>query len=300
MRRQDSWRTGAGHGEDTARCCDAEDLLDSLSEVVFRTDAEGRWTYLNRAWTTLTGFDIATSLRARFLDYVHPDEVEYTATLFMSAVAGGADHCHHETRYRTRDGSYRRVQIRATVVRDTAGAVVGNIGTILDVTAARRDEKTIREHAALLELVSAGVPAGELPVGVAVYDADLRLWRGSPLIDEIAGVPQLVGDRLAQLTERLSPAGSHQRSLDGEWGMIAAALRTHHTQVGDLDLRGEHGLARSMRITVIPWLRGGEEMLALVFTDISDLRRAEREARTLCQRAERGRAWLAASAEITT
>ncbi|WP_035953696.1 histidine kinase, partial [Parafrankia sp. EUN1f] len=46
--------------------------------------------------------------------------------------------------------------------------------------------------------------------------------------------------------------------------------------------------------------RGGEEMLALVFTDISDLRRAEREARTLCQRAERGRAWLAASAEITT
>ncbi|EFC78708.1 hypothetical protein FrEUN1fDRAFT_8172, partial [Parafrankia sp. EUN1f] len=154
--------------------------------------------------------------------------------------------------------------------------------------------------AALLELVSAGVPAGELPVGVAVYDADLRLWRGSPLIDEIAGVPQLVGDRLAQLTERLSPAGSHQRSLDGEWGMIAAALRTHHTQVGDLDLRGEHGLARSMRITVIPWLRGGEEMLALVFTDISDLRRAEREARTLCQRAERGRAWLAASAEITT
>ncbi|WP_200931413.1 PAS domain-containing protein [Frankia sp. R43] len=297
---QEPWQTGVGHGGDAARCCDAEDLLDSLSEVVFRTDAEGRWTYLNRAWTTLTGFDVVASLGARFLDYVHPDEVEYTVTLFMSVVAGGADHCHHETRYRTRDGSYRRVQIRATVVRDAAGAVVGNIGTILDVTAARRDEQTIGEHAALVELVSAGVPAGELPLGVALYDADLRLWRGSPVIDEIAGVPQRVGDRLAHLTERLSPAGPHQRCLGGEWGMIAAALRTHHAQVGDLDLKAAHGPARSMRITVIPWTRRGEEMLALVFTDITDLRRAEREARRLCQQAERGRAWLAASAEITT
>ncbi|EFC82237.1 hypothetical protein FrEUN1fDRAFT_4626 [Parafrankia sp. EUN1f] len=40
-------------------------------------------------------------------------------------------------------------------------------------------------------------------------------------------------------------------------------------------------------------------MLAPVFTDITDLRRAEREARRPCQQAERGRAWLAASAEIT-
>ncbi|CUU59176.1 PAS domain S-box-containing protein [Parafrankia irregularis] len=300
LQRGDSRRTGAGRDGDAARGREAEDVLDSLSEVVFRTDAEGRWTYLNRAWTTLTGFDVVASLGARFLDYVHPDEVEYTVTLFMSVVAGGADHCHHETRYRTRDGSYRRVQIRATVVRDTAGAVVGNIGTILDVTAARRDEKTIGEHAALLDLVSTGVPVGELPVGVALYDADLRLWRGSPVIDEIVGVPQCVGDRLDQLTERLSPAGPHQRCLGGEWGMIAAALATHHAQVGDLDLRGEHDSARSVRITVIPWLRGGEEMLALVFTDITDLRRAEREAHRLCRRAERGRAWLAASAEITT
>ncbi|ABW14023.1 putative PAS/PAC sensor protein [Parafrankia sp. EAN1pec] len=300
-RRQGPCRTGAGHGGDTAGCCDAGDLLDSLGEVVFRTDAEGCWTYLNRAWTTLTGFDVVASLGAQFLDYVHPDEVEATVALFMGVVAGGADHCHHETRYRTRDGSYRRVQIRATVLRDAAGVVVGNTGTILDVTAARRDAQTVGEHAALLELVSAGVPAGELPVGVAVYDADLRLWRGSPVLDQIARVPQRVGDRLAQLAERLSPAaGPRQRSLGGEWGMIAAALRTHHAQVGDLDLVGERGTGRSMRVTVIPYVRGGEEMLALVFTDITDLRRAERELRRLYEQAERSRAWLAASTEITT
>nr|MDT0666225.1 PAS domain-containing protein [Micromonospora sp. DSM 115978] len=52
----------------------ATELLDTLSDVVFRTDADGRWTYLNQAWTTLTGFDVESSIGARFLEYVHPDD----------------------------------------------------------------------------------------------------------------------------------------------------------------------------------------------------------------------------------
>ena len=31
------------------------DLLDRLGAVVFETDAAGNWTYVNRAWTDITG-----------------------------------------------------------------------------------------------------------------------------------------------------------------------------------------------------------------------------------------------------
>ncbi|MBA2272533.1 MAG: hypothetical protein H0W21_01325, partial [Actinobacteria bacterium] len=34
------------------------DVLDKLSEIVFETDPVGNWTYLNRAWTTITGFGV--------------------------------------------------------------------------------------------------------------------------------------------------------------------------------------------------------------------------------------------------
>ncbi|MBL7492434.1 PAS domain-containing protein, partial [Frankia sp. AgW1.1] len=61
-----------------------------MAEVVFRTDAEGRWTYLNPAWTRLTGFDIDASLGNRFIDYVHPEELEHTIALFMAVVVGRA------------------------------------------------------------------------------------------------------------------------------------------------------------------------------------------------------------------
>ncbi|MCK9903682.1 PAS domain-containing protein [Frankia sp. Cpl3] len=257
------------------RRVDAARLLDTLGEVVFQTDAEGRWTYLNKAWERLTGFETGPSLGTRFLDYVHPDELEHTITLFMGVVAGGADHCHHETRYRTRDGSYRRVQIRAMVIRDETGAVVGNTGTILDASTSHHGTETIGEHAALLELVPAQVGGGDLPVGVAVYGADLRLRRTSPVIDRIAGAPQRLGTPLSDLVDLLWPADPRQRPLGGEWGMVPTALRTNHAQTGDLDVTVGRGPVMSLRVSVIPSLQDGEEVLAVVLTDITDLRRAE-------------------------
>ncbi|CUU59222.1 PAS domain S-box-containing protein [Parafrankia irregularis] len=258
---------------------DALRLLDTLGEVVFQTDAEGRWTYLNQAWTRLTGFEVGPSLGSRFLDYVHPDELQHTIALFMAVVAGGADHCHHETRYRTRDGSYRRVQIRAMVIRDDAGEVVGNTGTILDVTASRHGTETIGEHAALLELVSAQVPGGDLPVGVALYGgADRRLRRASPVIDRIAGRPQRIGTPLAHLVELLRPVDPRQwqRALSGPWGLISTAITTRQAQTGDIDVTVGNGPVLSLRVSVIPYAQDGDDLLALVLADVTDLRRAER------------------------
>ncbi|CAI7978045.1 putative PAS/PAC sensor protein [Frankia sp. Hr75.2] len=282
----------SGPGRAAAAETSAANLLDSLSEVVFRTDAEGRWTYLNRAWTTLTGYDVGPSLGARFLDYVHPDEVEYTTALFMGVVRGGADHCHHETRYRTRHGGYRQVQIRANVLRGPSGEVLGNTGTILDVTDSRLGAEAVGEHATLLELITAGTDPEELPTGVAVYDRDLRLRRGSPVVDRLVGAQLLPGDPLDRLVELLHPADWQTRSLGGDWGLVALALRTRRAQLGDLELAGERGTGRALRASVIPFDQGGEEMAALVLSDITDLRRAERQQAGLARLGQRALADL--------
>ena len=49
-------------------------LVDHLKEVVFETDRQGCWTYLNRSWTELTGFSVADSLGRPFLDFVFADD----------------------------------------------------------------------------------------------------------------------------------------------------------------------------------------------------------------------------------
>ena len=95
-----------------------QSVLDSLAEVVFRTDPAGNWTYLNPAWTAITGFPVAATLGTNFLDYVHPDERDHTVALFMAVVAGGGRYCHHQARYRTADGQYRWIDLRATLLED--------------------------------------------------------------------------------------------------------------------------------------------------------------------------------------
>ncbi|WP_018640115.1 PAS domain-containing protein [Parafrankia elaeagni] len=268
------WSRGGGAGR--AAETSAVHLLDLLSEVVFRTDADGRWIYLNRAWTDLTGYEVGPSLGARFLDYVHPDEAAYASAVFADLARGTTGQCLYETRYRTRDGGYRRVQIRATVLRGPAGEVLGNTGTIVDVSGSRFAVQVVGEHATLLESVTAG-RSDELPTGVAVYDRDLRLRRSSGAVERLVDVPLRVGDPLDRLAERARPADWRSRSLSGNWGLVPVALRTGRAQLGDLELVGAGGAGRSLRASVIPYEEGGEELAAVSLCDVTDLRRAERQ-----------------------
>jgi PAS domain S-box-containing protein len=121
------------------------DVSDELEEVVFQTDPEGRWTYLNRAWTAMTGYTPEETLGRHFLEFVHPEERAATVAMFQRVVGGGASFCHHETRYRTAAGGYRWVELRAHVMYDGEGNLVGNAGTMMDISLRRSTEAALHE-----------------------------------------------------------------------------------------------------------------------------------------------------------
>jgi PAS domain S-box-containing protein len=50
-------------------------VVESLNEVVFHSDAQGRWTFLNRAWSDITGLSVEESVGRTFLDFAHPDDL---------------------------------------------------------------------------------------------------------------------------------------------------------------------------------------------------------------------------------
>ena len=54
-------------GEDRYRL-----VIDNLREVVFQTDPQGRWSFLNPAWKEITGFGVEETLGKSFLDSIHP------------------------------------------------------------------------------------------------------------------------------------------------------------------------------------------------------------------------------------
>ncbi|MFP4007605.1 MAG: PAS domain S-box protein, partial [Spirulinaceae cyanobacterium] len=67
---------------------------------------DGYFQRLNPAWETTLGYSIAELKSQPFLTWVHPDDLETTATE-AGNIAEGGNTLWFENRYRTRDGSYR-------------------------------------------------------------------------------------------------------------------------------------------------------------------------------------------------
>ncbi|MBX6341155.1 MAG: EAL domain-containing protein, partial [Thermomicrobiaceae bacterium] len=109
-------------------------VVETVSEVIFQTDAKGRWTFLNPAWEGLSGYAVAESLGARAVDFVWPEDREATRRALRGLIEGQEALVRLEGRCRRRDGGYRWVEVRAGRARGEAGEVVGVAGTLVDIT----------------------------------------------------------------------------------------------------------------------------------------------------------------------
>lgn len=118
-------------------------VLDSVKDVVFTTDVEGRWTYLSAAWERLTGHAVADTIGRRFLDFIHPADRDDTEAHFQGTVAVPAKERRHEVRYMRSDGSH--VWVEVWVSSESGSGVAA--GTLVDITDRRRYEAELHHQA---------------------------------------------------------------------------------------------------------------------------------------------------------
>ena len=111
--------------------------LDDIRDVIFRTDAEGHWTYLNAAWAEVTGFSREESLGHSFLDFIYPDDRQRNLELFAPLIRREKDHCLHEIRYRKKPDGFLWIEVHARLTLAKDGSATGTTGTLRDVTLRR-------------------------------------------------------------------------------------------------------------------------------------------------------------------
>jgi diguanylate cyclase (GGDEF)-like protein/PAS domain S-box-containing protein len=109
-------------------------VLDSIPDIIFQTDPEGRWTFLNKAWTNLTGFPLAETLGQRWQDFVHPEDSVAHQDLFQAILAGQDSAPTQSLRILTQFGETRWVKLRAQPFRNAERQVRGVVGTLSDIT----------------------------------------------------------------------------------------------------------------------------------------------------------------------
>jgi diguanylate cyclase (GGDEF)-like protein/PAS domain S-box-containing protein len=123
------------------------EAINDVQEIVFRADADGRWTFLNPAWERVTGFPVAMALGRQSLDFVHPDDRRRGLVPFASLLRGESEHLRHEVRCATRQGGERWLEVNARLRRNTQGKTAEVYGTLVDITERKVAEEEIRRLA---------------------------------------------------------------------------------------------------------------------------------------------------------
>jgi diguanylate cyclase (GGDEF)-like protein/PAS domain S-box-containing protein len=125
-------------------------VVGEIQEVIFRTDAAGRWIFLNPAWTEITGFNCDESLGTALADYVHAEDRSEELAAFQALAEGNEISARREVRYRTKSGGVRWLEVHARVSRGVDGVLVGLAGTLRDVTERHEAEEALRDAEAQL------------------------------------------------------------------------------------------------------------------------------------------------------
>ena len=118
------------------------DLVETSHDLIWTTDALGRFTYLNNACVELFGLRPKDMLGACFFDF-EPRPQHVSNRRFLSALRKNGEVKNYLTHLISRDGTDRWVGINARVSHDEEGRIVGLRGTARNVT---------EQHHAALEI----------------------------------------------------------------------------------------------------------------------------------------------------
>ena len=140
----------ANWAQEALRCSEKKyrSVVNNLKEIIYQTDKSGRLTFLNPAWTEVTGFSLEESLGNSLLQFIHPDERLLHWQQFQSLIQGQtAENC-YRIRFLTKNGGFGWAEVCTTLTSAEDDLVVGTSGTLNDITDRKRREQHLSaEHA---------------------------------------------------------------------------------------------------------------------------------------------------------
>ncbi len=188
-----------------------EMVVNSVNDIIFQTDNDGLWTFLNKAWTDVMQFTMEESVGKLFFTFLHPEDVQRNYDLFQPLINREKNYCAHQIRYVSKGGETKWMKVYAMLTFDDAGNVTGTTGTLQDIT----EQKEKSEKFELL--------ANNVSDIVCINDLDTNYTYISPSFTYVTGfTPEEVLGKPAMAFLDVAEVGSievmRKKLLDKEKG----------------------------------------------------------------------------------
>ena len=279
----------------------APDVLDALPLAVVVVDAAQRVVDWNAAAEILYGHDRDEVVGKSVLHVLFEDDDRPAATRVFTAASAG-EPWSGDRRVRRADGMLL-VSSFAALPAGTAGVVAWVATDGMDQGLAEQERSILlsAEHAArdqaekALGLVEAIITSA--PVGIAVFDLDLRYVRVNDAYAALSGIPveQHVGGRVGEIVPLPSEVGADLRR-------VVTTGRTILARHVELDDPRDPAARRHFNVSYFP-VRTSTGVLVgagATIVEVTDAKRAEAERAELLRRAESAQRRLSILATAST
>ena len=118
-------------------------MLENMTEVLFRTDSDLQWQFLNPAWERLTGRSIKESLGRNVAEILDVDGFSSLGSHLGAIQSGTIERSSLEGSFHHIDGSEVDVELSFSTLTDDDSLFVGIVGSIRDVTERRQMEQKL-------------------------------------------------------------------------------------------------------------------------------------------------------------
>jgi PAS domain S-box-containing protein len=132
-------------------------VVENVKEVIFQTDDRGYLTFLNPAWTKVTGFSVDDSLNTPLLDYIYPSDRATARELFKALITGQNPECRCEKRYVTQTDRVAWLEVYAQPMFDRDGQIIGAFGTLNDISDRYQTQEVMQRQLAAVEAAIDGI-----------------------------------------------------------------------------------------------------------------------------------------------
>ncbi len=161
-------------------------LVEHLYEIVFQTDDQFKFTFLNRAWTTLTNVAVADAIGRSITDFIAPPGQKVWKE-FTHKFKNKTGECHvRDLSLNSADGDHRWVSF--FIKKDESGS--GWTGSMYDITDNKRSEGALRESEERFRAIFETAQDA-----IFIKDQDLRYTQTNPAMEKLFGLPssKLIG-----------------------------------------------------------------------------------------------------------
>ncbi len=180
-------------------------LVDNSPDLIYRTDLEGRITFVSPSVERLAGYTVEEALGLKMAEdvYLYPQEREQ----FLDILRKTGEVRHFEARLKRRDGSIWWASTNARFFRDSSGEVGGVEGVARDISDVKTAENALRESKERYGQIFQIAPSG-------IYEIDYRSGKIVNVNDTICEYLGYTREELLAIdVKQLLTEESHERFL---------------------------------------------------------------------------------------